>query len=88
MAVAKQIQRIEIKLVEKEIPHEEVVLTLSKDEAQFVLDYLGHTVTGYGLRRHSENICTELVVAGVKYSDDFQSNIQGGMKRNHFKRGY
>ena len=87
MAVAEQTQKIEIKLVEQKIPHEEVVLTLSKEEAQFVLDYLGNTVVGSGLRKLSDNICTALVAAGVEYYAGFTNNIEGGMNFNHFKGG-
>lgn len=85
MAVAEQIQRIEIKMVEQEVLHEDVVLTLSKEEAAFVLNYLGHTVTGLGLRKHSDSICTALRGAGVEYSYAFSSNIKGTMKLNHFQ---
>lgn len=85
MAVAEQIQRIEIKMVEQEVLHEDVVLTLSKKEAQFVLNYLGHTVTGEGLRKHSDDICHALIKAGVRYSYDFPDNIAGSMQQNLFK---
>ena len=85
MAVAKQTKRIEIKLVEQEIPHEEVVLTLSKEEAQFILDYLGNTVVGGGLRKHSDAVCGALTAAGVSYDDDFCQQLDGGFQRNHFR---
>ena len=87
MAVAKQTKRVEIKLVEQEIPHEEVVLTLSKEEAQFILDYLGHTVTGssYGPRKLSDSVVSALIAAGLKITSTFPGSIEGDMNINHFK---
>ena len=64
---------------------EVVQLTLSKEEAQFVLNYLGHTVTGSGLRKHSDNLCNTLCEAGITYDDDFPLNVEGGPKCNRFK---
>ena len=87
MAVAEQIQRIEIKMVEQEIPHEEYVLTLSKEEAQFVINYLGHTVTGSAgsLRDHADSVYKALRLAGLDYTTDFPNSIEGGIHYNHFK---
>ena len=85
MAVAKQTKRVEVKLVEQEVGVEEYVLTLSKEEAQFVLDYLGHTATGSGLRKHSDNICTALIAVGLDFTQTFQNSIEGGVNFNHFK---
>lgn len=65
---------------------EVVQLTLSKEEAEFVLNYLGHTVNGQGLRKHSDSVCTALTKAGVKYDwFDFAPHIRGELKRNYFK---
>ena len=87
MAVAEQIQRIEIKMVEQEIPHEEYVLTLSKEEAQFVINYLGHTVTGSrdSPRKHADAVYSALRLAGLDYSMDFPNIIERGVHHNHFK---
>lgn len=62
-----------------------VVLELSQAEAEFIMNYLGNTVTGRGLRQHSDNICDALNQAGVKYDDDFFMQLDGGIKHNHFK---
>ena len=87
MAVAKQTKRVEIKVVEQEIAHEEYVLTLSKEEAQFLLNYIGHTVTGSAgsLRDHAEAVYEALRCAGLAYSWDFPDHIEGGIHYNHFK---
>lgn len=84
MAVAKIVERVEI--VEQEVIVEEYVLTLSKEEAQFVLNYLGHTVTGSrdSLRKHADSVYKALRLAGLDYSRDFPNNIQGGVHHNHF----
>ena len=87
MAVAEQIQRTEIKMVEQEIAHEEVVLTMSKEEAQFILDYLGYTVTGsiYSPRKLSNSVVSALIAAGLKATSTFPGSIEGKMNLNHFK---
>lgn len=66
---------------------EVVQLTLSKEEAKFIMNYLGHTVTGdlSGLRKHSDAVCDALRNAGVSYDDDFFMSVEGGMKYNHFR---
>ena len=85
MAVAKIVERVE--LVEQEVTVEEYVLTLSKEEAQFVFNYLGHTVIGSGdsLRKHADSVYSALRQAGLDYTTDFPNSIEGGLHYNHFK---
>ena len=85
MADAKIVERVEI--VEQEVTVEEYVLTLSKEEAQFVLNYLGHTVTGSpdSLRKYADSVYSALRLAGLVPSVSFPNNIEGGMNLNHFK---
>ena len=87
MAVAKIEKRVEVKLVEQEVAIEEYVLTLSKEEAQFVLNYLGHTVTGStnSLRKYADSVYSALRRAGLVPSVSFPNNIEGGIHYNHFK---
>ena len=87
MAVTKIEKRVEVKLVEQEVVVEEYVLTLSKEEAQFVLNYLGHTVTGSSdsLRKHADSVYSALRLAGLDYSIEFPNSIDGGVRHNHFK---
>lgn len=85
MADAKMVERMEI--VEQEVAVEEYVLTLSKEEAQFVLNYLGHTVMGStnSLRKYADSVYSALRLAGLDYSLDFPNSIEGGAHHNHFK---
>lgn len=87
MAVAKIEKRVGVELVEQEVVVEEYVLTLSKEEAQFVLDYLGNTVTGSvgSLRKYSDSVYSALRLAGLVCDEDFPNSIKGGMQRNYFK---
>ena len=84
MAVAKFVERVEI--VEQEVTVEEYVLTLSKEEAQFVLNYLGYTVTGStnSLRKYADSVCKALRSAGLEYHWDFRDHIEGGIHYNRF----
>lgn len=85
MADAKMVKRMEI--VEQEVAVEEYVLTLSKEEAQFVLNYLGQTVTGSvgSLRKYADSVYSALRLAGVVCDADFPNSIMGGIQRNYFK---
>ena len=85
MAVAKIVERVEI--VEQEVTVEEYVLTLSQEEAQFVLNYLGHTVTGSldSPRKYADSVYSALRLAGLDYTMAFPNSIEGGMKINRFK---
>lgn len=73
--------------VQTVVTKEVISLELSREEAQFVLNYLGHTVTGNvsGLRKHSDDVCDALRNAGVTYDDDFHTKVEGVMKHNHFR---
>ena len=62
-----------------------VVLELSQAEAEFIMNYLGNTVTGRGLRKYSDNVCDALQQAGVEYDDDFFKQVPDGLRYNHFK---
>ena len=49
-----------------------ITVELSKEEAQFLHDFLGNVVIGHpsSSRRHSDNVITKLEDKGIRYGDD------------------
>lgn len=49
-----------------------ITVELSKEEAQFLHDFLGNVVIGNPVtsRRHSDNVITKLEDKGIRYGDD------------------